>query len=185
MGIPSEQPHITPEIMGATREKEAVAMANALGISLTILKFPDMGLPFISLEVLIHHTLPIIRELHTKALFSFHPYEMTPYFDHPDHNIAGQVAKHIGAAADVKHFMPDGQVVSNRPDLYFWTSKSKNANRYIPLSARLRLLRDQHLATYHQSQFKLKDRPVWRPIFDQITRISGKTHRELYEYIPR
>ncbi len=169
--------------MGRKRQQEAKTMAETLGISLTTLNFSDMGLPFVPMKKLVAKTLPIIRELNTRAIFSFHPHELSEQFDHPDHSVVGEIARHVGAAADVKHFYPKSPAMRERPNLYLWTSQRSNANRRLVLTLEMREQRNEHLITHYPSQFKAGKRLKWQPIFDQITHWQSEKHQELYKQI--
>jgi LmbE family N-acetylglucosaminyl deacetylase len=183
LGIPQARTDLNPEKMATIRKNEAENMALALGFTLTTLHFPDMKLPFIPMEVLIKHTLPIIRELNTKAIFSFHPYETTRSFDHPDHNIAGLVARHVAAASDVSHFYPHSPAMRERPQLHLWTTEPSLANRRLRLTKKIRDKRSQHLIQHYPSQFQKSERLNWQPIFERITRENTKQHSELYKQV--
>lgn len=183
LGIPQSRVDLTPEKMAQIRTKEAENMALALGLTVTTLNFPDMKLPFIPMEVLIKHTLPIIRELNTKAIFSFHPYETTASFDHPDHNIAGLVARHIAAASDVTHFYPHSPAIRERPQLHLWTTEQSLANRRLRLTKKIRDQRAKHLLQHYPSQFQAADQLNWQPIFEQMTKGKNNQHYELYKKV--
>lgn len=183
LGIPQSRSDLTPEKMAKIRTKEAENMALALGFTLSTLNFPDMKLPFIPMEVLIRHTLPIIRELNTRAIFSFHPYETTASFDHPDHNIAGLIARHVAAASDVSHFYPHSPAMRERPQLHLWTTESSLANRRLRLTKKIRDLRAEHVLQHYPSQFQAADRLNWQPIFEQMTKSKNNQYYELYKKV--
>ncbi len=166
--------------MAQIRRQEAVTAMSVLGASLTMLSFPDLQLPFIPFEELVKAVLPIIRNLNADAIFSFDPNETTPFFDHPDHNIAGKVAKFVGAAADVKHFMPESKAQAQRPELYLWTSKESQADRKLQLSKKLRNKRNIYLIENYPSQFSGENKGDWNGIFSAITKSKSKKHAERY-----
>ncbi len=182
LGIPANS-IISPSEMGKIRTQEIESAAVAMNITLSLLRFPDMHLPFIPMPDLITATLPIIRELNTRAVFSFHPQEITSEFDHPDHTVAGQVARHVGAAADVKHFYPNTPAMTSRPELYLWTTQQKCANSTLPITPQIASRRANYLEQHHRSQFSNQDRPNWEKIFDSIATQPDKTKQELYQRV--
>lgn len=155
--------------MAEIRKSEASKAAAFLKASLTILSFPDLHLPFIPIENLIKAVLPIIRAKKTDAIFSFHPHETTKSFDHPDHNVAGLVSKYVGAAADVKHFMPEVKSLKARPELYLWSSKKNQNHLVVHQSRKIKQQRNQYLIDNYPSQFKKIDQKKWQKIFDQLS----------------
>ncbi|GIK84257.1 MAG: hypothetical protein BroJett025_08790 [Patescibacteria group bacterium] len=172
--------------MALIRKQEAEAAMQFLGASLTILRFPDLGLPFVPLQELVAAVLPIVREVGADALFSFHPKEITNYFDHPDHNRAGEVAKYVRAAADVAHYMPKSAALKKRPELYLWTTKKQKMK--IHLSEQTRAHRNDYLTKCYPSQFSTETKEVWGAIFDDITNEKhktneGKLHTERYKRV--
>jgi|GEM_PF-1799186 len=171
---------LKPAEMAIIRQNEAIRAMEFLGASLTILNFPDLHLAFIPLEILISAVLPIIRADNTDAIFSFDPNETTTSFDHPDHNVAGQVAKYVGAASDVKHFFPQTEALKQRPELYLWTSKSAPANRSLQLSPAARNNRNNYLTNFYPSQFQHIQKNTWVTIFDSITHATENKHEERY-----
>ncbi|MCC6711229.1 MAG: PIG-L family deacetylase [Candidatus Pacebacteria bacterium] len=168
LGIPQKSV-ITPMEMANIRKLEAQNAVKFLKASLTILSFPDLHLPFIPIEDLVKAVMPIIRRKKTDAIFSFDPYETTTKFDHPDHNIAGVVAKYVGAAADVKNFMPEHKVLKQRPELYLWSSKQKPKNIMVKQTKKLKEQRSQYLLTHYPSQFRKTEQKDWEKIFSKIS----------------
>lgn len=154
--------------MAKIRKAEAQRAANFLHASLTILSFPDLHLPFVPFESLVAAVLPLIRHLGTDALFSFDPYETTQSFDHPDHNVAGLVAKHVGAAADVKHFLPSSPALNRRPELYLWTSDSSKATVAPTITSKIKEKRNKYLIDHYPSQFQAAKKGEWTEIFSGI-----------------
>lgn len=168
LGI-SQDSTIQPMEMAIIRRDEAVQAAEFLSASVTILSFPDLRLPFVPMEELVASVLPIIRTKSVDAVFSFDPYETTYLFDHPDHNIAGLVAKHVGAAADVRHFMPESEALAKRPELYLWTSDSNKATHVVSLDSERTARRNEYLIQHYPSQFQRENQADWEIIFDEIS----------------
>lgn len=167
LGI-GQDSQLVPAEMATIRRQEAEAASRALRASLTILSFPDLHLPFIPLETLVRTVLPIIREEQSDALFAFHPHETTKNFDHPDHNVTGVVAKHVGAAADVKHFMPESRALSQRPELYLWTSVKNGQAIVMEPKAEVKDRRNEYLIRHYPSQFQVEKKNQWVQIFDSL-----------------
>lgn len=165
--------------MAQIRQQEAVNAMHAIGASMTMLSFPDLHLPFVPFQELVKAVLPTIRSLKADAIFSFDPNELTPFFDHPDHIVAGKVAQYVGAAADVKHFMPESVPLKKRPELYLWTSDEKRANTKVSLSKNIRKKRNEYLADNYPSQFSVENKAEWQRIFTAITR-KKRRHSERY-----
>ncbi len=179
MGIPQTS-NTLPQEMAIIRRREAEIALKVIGASMTMLSFPDLQLPFVPFEELVKAVLPIIRNLNANAIFSFDPDETTPFFDHPDHNIAGKVAKFVGAAADVKHFLPESKALTKRPELYLWSSDEKRANTKLELSKKIRKKRNQYLVENYPSQFSAQNEDEWSTIFSAITKGKKKKHGERY-----
>lgn len=166
--------------MAHIRQQEAVNAMCSIGASMTMLSFPDLHLPFVPFEELVRAVLPMIRSLKADALFSFDPNELTPFFDHPDHIVAGKVAQYVGTAADVKHFMSESVVLKKRPELYLWTSDEKRANTKVSLPKNIREKRNEYLIENYPSQFSVENQAEWQKIFTEITR---KKRRYAERYI--
>ncbi len=168
LGIPQKSA-LKPKEMAIIRNIEAQNATSFLKASLTMLSFPDLHLPFIPIEDLVTDVMPIIRRKKTDAIFSFDPYETTHKFDHPDHNVAGIVAKYVGAATDVKNFMPEYQVLKKRPELYLWSSKQKPKNIIVKQTKKLKEKRIDYLLTHYPSQFRKTEQKDWEKIFLEIS----------------
>lgn len=167
LGI-SQNSNLLPAEMALIRRQEVESAARFLQASLTILSFPDLHLPFVPLETLVQTVLPIIREIKSDALFAFHPHETTKSFDHPDHNVTGLVAKHVGAAADVRHFMPESQALSQRPELYLWTSVKNEQTLVMEKGAEVKEKRNEYIIKHYSSQFQVEKKNEWVQIFDSL-----------------
>lgn len=181
MGIPQKS-ILTPHDMAQIRAEELKNAAGFLNASYKILSFPDLHLPFVPFELLVKSVLPIVRSENIDSIFSFHPNEFTRKFDHPDHNIAGQLARYVGAAADVKNFMPEHKVLSSRPNLYLWTSENSLATHSMKLNKSVRKSRDEYLMENYPSQFSIQNYLVWKKIFAKITE-SKDGHVERYQKV--
>jgi LmbE family N-acetylglucosaminyl deacetylase len=182
LGIPTNSKLLPPE-MAQVRAGEAVQAMKVLKASYTLLTFPDLHLPFIPFETLVSAVLPIIRGVGSDGLFSFDPYDNQPEVDHPDHAIAGMVAKYVGASANVSHLKPEHPSPAERPELYLWTSEDKEKNHVLPLTRKARRRRNQYLIKNHPSQFQAAEKKNWIPVFNRITHtaaVTGPQHRERY-----
>lgn len=167
LGIPHDS-NLQPIEMAIIRQEEAAHAAEYLQATLTLLSFPDLQLPYVPIQELISAVLPIVRNTQTDALFSFDPYETTYMFDHPDHNVAGLVAKHVGAAADVTHFMPESSALSRRPELYLWTSDQNKATHQVSITEEMAERRDAFLIDHYPSQFQASKKNEWVEVFDAV-----------------
>lgn len=159
---------LTPSEMRTIRTTEAENAMRSLQASLIVLSFPDMHLPFVPIQQIVESVLPIVREHAIDAIFSFWPYETTKEFDHPDHNVTGLVAKHVGAAADVKDFMPQYSSLTKRPRLFLWTSDAYRADYTFHLTESQIFSRAEYLLKYYPSQFSDKNRSVWESYLNTI-----------------
>jgi len=189
LGI-SKNSSVTPAENMHIRNAEASRAADFFGATTSFLNFPDLNLPFVPFEKLVFAVMLEVQKVKSDALFSFHPHEITQEFDHLDHSVAGMVTRHVGAAADVKHFFPDhtsrksehhspnpDAILDKRPELYLWTSSEFMANTTLPLSAKIRQKRNQYLIDHYPSQFPASNKDTWVPIFDSITGNSSKNRK--------
>ncbi len=165
--------------MKVIRSQEASLAAQSLHAKLSLLSFPDLHLPYIALQTLVEATLPLIREHQTDALFAFDSRGIDPQIDHLDHFVAGLVARQIGAAADVKHYLPDSPALSKRPALYLRTT-TETATYHVPLSKKTRQRHNDYLINTHASQFSVTNQSEWVKIFDQLTQTKTGRHTERY-----
>ncbi|MBP9817543.1 PIG-L family deacetylase [Candidatus Shapirobacteria bacterium] len=69
-----------------------VAM-NSWGFDYKILNFPDLELAYVPLKKMVDKVRNIVDKNKITDLVSFSPFELTYGFDHPDHNIAGEVTR--------------------------------------------------------------------------------------------
>lgn len=162
-GIAADSP-LTPEEMALIRRKEAEQAAYSLGASVIIMSFPDSGLSFIPLEKLVEAVMPIIREHEADGIFSFDPFVTADLIDHPDHNVAGQVARY-SAMADVKYFLPESKALQKRPQLYLLTRPNEE-NHTLPHTAELDQRRVKYMEKHYPSQFRPEKREEWVTFFD-------------------
>lgn len=170
---------MTPEQLKQVRRVEFSNAARSLPITPDIHDLGDLQLSFQPFEQLVVEMLKVIRSHQFAALFSFHPSEITPRFDHPDHLMAGKLTQFVGATADVHHFHPEFPATHQRPELYLWASVDHLASHHLLLTVEHRQRRDQYLVDHYPSQFILDQKDQWAPIFDQITydKASGE-HQE-------
>lgn len=170
---------MTPEQLKQVRRVEFSNAARSLPITPDIHDLGDLQLSFQPFENLVLEVLKVVRRQHFAALFSFHPHEVTPRFDHPDHHLSGEITQFVGATADVTHFHPEIPAMERRPELYLWTTITHLASQHLLLTVEQRQRRDQYLIDHYSSQFTLDQKDQWAPIFDQITydKASGE-HQE-------
>ncbi len=180
LGIPKDERGITPQTMRDVRFGEFDRATNALGVSREIMPFADLYMSEGAIGPLIPPVLSVVREKKFGVIFSFHPQEITPEFDHPDHQTAGMIARTVGAASDVLHYHPECGEMEHRPSLYLWTTDGTKATHSITLSDETRRNRNTYLSGYYPSQFPLGTQPEWERVFDRITGDGNGGHRELY-----
>lgn len=179
VGIPSHWSTVTPIEMKNIRREEFLHSLQSIGAMGISLDYPDLHVSLTPIEPVVQTTLKTVRDNKFGVLFSFHPNEVTPLFDHPDHNTAGVITKIVAAAADVKHFYPEYPAMQKRPELYVWTTDTHTATHKLPLPKAARERRNTHLVTHYPSQFSRENQSEWTVIFDRITHGNHK-HRELY-----
>ncbi len=171
LGETKDKPDIPPVEMGKLRENEFYSSNNARGLQGYMMKFPDTGLNRADImEQAKNETLEFVRENNFGAIFSFHPFEITPEFDHLDHNAAGEIARYVGAFSAVKNLHTKSAPLENRPSLYLWTSNPGFATHHILFSPEIEADRKMHLANYYPSQFPKDSMSRWGVIFDGISR---------------
>ena len=76
-------------------------------------KFPDMKLAYLPLEIMVNKVSRVVNNKNITILVSFHPNEITPGFDHPDHNRVGEVTRLVSVK------------MKDERKLIFWTSNDK------------------------------------------------------------
>lgn len=183
-GIPSGDRVTTEKEMAQRRKQEIYNAVTSFGGTPMVFDFPDTKLSELwhnkNQKKLIEAVLATIRKKHFGAIFSFHPSEATPGFDHPDHNITGLIAQLVGDYSNVSHFYPHLPVYqTERPNLFYWTSAMYMANRVLELTEEDRMSRKIYRDTYYQTQFSgdVKE----QIIFDRITwEESMNQHVERY-----
>lgn len=93
------------------RSKEFSGAMTLCGFEYEILDFPDLRLAYTDLETMVRRVAIAAHGLTT--LVSFSPYEITPGFDHPDHNRTGEVTRFVSTES------------SGKRGLLFWTSHGR------------------------------------------------------------
>lgn len=171
LGETKDKQNISPVEMGKIREKEFYSSTKARGLQSHKRLFPDTGLsrPDI-LEQAKHEALEFVRENKFGVIFSFHPFEITPEFDHPDHNAAGEIARYVSAVSAARNLHTDALPLESRSSLYLWTSNPEFATHRILFTPKMEKDRKIHLAKYYQSQFPGDSMNRWGVIFDGIAR---------------
>jgi LmbE family N-acetylglucosaminyl deacetylase len=169
--------------MKKIRQEEFTHAMDYWGASSHILSHGDLMLSEEPIGPQTLDVLNIVRNKQFGALFSFHPYELTPLFDHPDHNRAGEITKRVASVSDVVYYHPEIPALPYRPSLYFWTTDKTQATHMLPLSGETRKRREEYLFTYYPSQFPEHTKDQWGPIFDRISMQENKSHQELYMQI--
>lgn len=96
-----------PEI----RTREFVRAMNWWGFESEVLGFPDLRLIYVDLETVVKRVSLAVVGL--DVLVSFNPYEVTPGFDHPDHNRTGEVTRIVSTES------------SGKRGLLFWISQGQ------------------------------------------------------------
>lgn len=167
--------------MGTVRKAEAIRAAAALGVQTLFLEFADLGLSFIPFEILVKAVLEIVRGYSIDVLASFHPHDVTPEIDHPDHTTAGNIARFVSAVADVAHFMPEVAASLTRPELWLWTSRDQLATEVLELNPGDSERFADYLLQQYPSQFEKNSQHRWQQIFDRI-RTTTSDNRQLERY---
>ncbi|MBI2465543.1 PIG-L family deacetylase [Candidatus Shapirobacteria bacterium] len=85
------------------------------GFDFTILNFPDRELSFLPIKEIVLETTKIIDRQMITSLMSFSPFEQTVGFDHPDHNVAGEVTRLVSVA------------MGGKRGLWLWRSSGKSS----------------------------------------------------------
>lgn len=165
--------------MKQTRQAEFARAANALGISYEALELSDLGLSFMPYPELFDTVLNRVRTHNPGVIFTFHPYEISREFDHPDHRMVGQITLDVAATTDVAHFKPGVPVMNRRPNLFLWTTNRYLASHSLSITKNERSSRLAYLEEEYPSQFPKESIPKAKIIFDRLTR-QRQNHRELY-----
>lgn len=170
--------------MKQIRRKEFENATASLGIKTEILDWGDLKLSEKPFTELLVELLKIVRRLDPAVVFSFDPFEMTRDFDHPDHELAGQLARRIGATSDVEHYCPEQPAMEIRPELFLWTTKRQRADYQVKVSQKSMARRDAYAVKHYPSQFSAETQPEWRKIFDRINGVkrNGKKKKSGREY---
>jgi LmbE family N-acetylglucosaminyl deacetylase len=177
LGIPKGSIY-TPNQMKHVRRNEFEHATDSLGIKREVLDLGDLQLTEKPFTELMLEVLKVIRRIDPAVIFSFYPYEITPYFDHPDHNIAGKLTLHVGATSDVRQYHPDISAVERRPEIFLWTTDKNRATYAVKLSKKCQERRDMYAISHYPSQFSTETHPQWRQIFDRIGGVQQKRKNE-------
>lgn len=164
------------------RKLEFEQATRSKGIDSLGLHFGDLELAHLPFDLLVNSVLTVVRQRQFDMLVSFHPDEITHIFDHPDHQIAGQVTRYVGAVADVAKYRPETGHPVKRPELFLWTTDPAKATHALPLRKKSRRKRNKYLSKQYPSQFPKESKVIWKKIFDTITR-NKNTHIEYYKKI--
>lgn len=168
---------LTAAQLRALRRSEQRSSLGALGISSQFLGFPDLELAFINKKEMAMRLLTVVREFKPGAIISFYP-ESQPYgFGHPDHDVAGKLARLVSASADVTDFLSgSGATMEKRPELWLHTFDFNPYNPHLfglAISPELKVWRNSHLVRHFVSQFSDATRNNWAATFDQMTDNEG------------
>jgi LmbE family N-acetylglucosaminyl deacetylase len=192
LGSIDGKPDLLPEAVKELRLAEFQQAMGSLGANYENMGYEDFGLSMLPFKDIAVPLMNILRKNDFGAVFSFHPYEITPIFDHPDHNMAGLATRFAAAGQDVNNFEVGKYDVDNdvyqategRPELYFWTTDSNQANKKIKLTKESRNNRNNYLINNYGSQFPSKSKTRWGKIFDKITdKGLFKGHQEYYQQV--
>lgn len=171
-----------PEEMKEIRRREFVTSMDALGAKYVINEYPDGELGEHRDEIK-KRVLEITRENQFDVLFSFHPHEVTPIFDHPDHRVAGEATLYAGNFADVAGLYDQNVPALNfRPSTYLWTTAEQMATHAARLDNNDRNNMTEHYGTHYPSQFPREQAGIWGKIFERISRGTrgASKPREMY-----
>lgn len=93
------------------------------------LNFPDMKLVYFPLEKMVDSVTKVVADKNITILVSFNPYEITPGFDHPDHNRAGEVTRLVSVGMKRKRKLI---LWNSRGKTYLTIERDKYAKRFYP-----------------------------------------------------
>lgn len=168
--------------MKQTRQAEFARAASFLGISYEALELSDLGLSLMPYPELFETVLTRVRTHNPGVIFTFHPYEISREFDHPDHRMVGQVTLDVAATTDVTHFFPTHKAMDRRPHLFLWTTNRHLASHSLPITKADRANRLAYLEEQYPSQFPQESIPKAKIIFDRLTK-QPQGHQELYRRV--
>lgn len=174
-GAPASET-LTPSAVAQIRQVEFERAMVELGADYQILGFGDFALSTMPFRNLALPLLNVLRSQDLAAVFSFHPFEITPGFDHPDHNLAGEATRFAASGQDITNLkvgpLPDGQpaapVTTTRPELYFWTTDENKATHRLKLGQKSARRRRDYLSKNYPSQFPSRTKRRWGTIFDRL-----------------
>lgn len=192
MGEVVYQPGLDTKQVAQVRQTEFGQAMDSIGADYHLMGFVDLALSTLNFRIMAMPMLDLLRSKDFAALFTFHPYEITLEFDHPDHNITGQVTRFAASAQDVKKLQTgpfiaspvSHQATGDRSELYFWTTDRNVATHRVVLPEKVRQNRDNYLIDNYPSQFPRKSQSRWGKIFDRIT-YKGflQGHQEYYQRV--
>ena len=84
------------------------------GFDYKIFDFPDLELAYVPLKKMVDKVKSVVDENKITDLVSFSPFELTDGFDHPDHNMAGEVTRLVSTG------------MLGQRGLRLWTSSGKS-----------------------------------------------------------
>lgn len=173
----ADQPDLTPEQVAEWRRQEFVGAMQQLGVQAEVLNFADFGLATLPFRNLALPLLNLLRGHDFGAVFTFHPYEITAEFDHPDHNRTGEATRFAATAQNVKNLATPPLIDSKthpatatRPDLFFWTTDKTQATHQQKLGKKARKRRNRYLKENYPSQFPAAKEKRWGTIFDRAVK---------------
>lgn len=170
----------SPAVMKKIRQTEYERATAAIGVQREALDLGDFGLELLNYKELIVPILEVIRRVDPAVIITFHPFETTQQFYHPDHNLMGKVVFDAASAMDIKDFLPEsGSATSSRSSLYAWTTRQDLATHFIPFPPQYREQRIRYLKTFYPSQFQKKDEERWQVFFDRINAVENGIGIEL------
>ncbi len=176
MGSVSGQPDLNPHEVAEIRRLEFAQAMTSLGIAYEIFEFGDFSLATMPFRNIALPLLNLLREKDLAAIFTFHPYEITPDFDHPDHNLTGEAARFAATGQNIKHLKvgpqangkQEVQATNSRPELYFWTTNESQATHQIKVGKKSNKRRQKYLSENYPSQFPRQTKKHWGTIFDRF-----------------
>jgi LmbE family N-acetylglucosaminyl deacetylase len=185
LGSIDGQPDLSPAKVAEVRRQEFTKAMTSLGIAYEVFEFGDFSLSTMPFRNIALPLLNSLREKDLAAVFTFHPYEITPNFDHPDHNLTGEATRFAASGQDVKNLkvgsLADGKTefpaTTDRPELYFWTTNEDQATHQLKIGKKSSRRRQKYLSENYPSQFPRQTKKRWGTIFDRF----GK--KEYYQQV--